>query len=364
METTQISLIKNTTIKYKLIVLESLEQKIRYLCEKCPNIEYSGVLFYNYTGGFDNKNLIIQAKDFYLMDIGSIGYTEFNNSPDVVNYMALNPKLLDCKIGLLHSHNSMSTYFSVTDINTLKEEGLLQENFVSLIVNNKGEYTAAVTRRIKGNADINFKGNSSLFGDTVYSVNKQDSIAKEFLEYFELDIEIPKVTYTVDLELEERYEELKAKKENIIKPNISHSNDLFSSYKYYSKYQSDIDNNSDNKIRYIFYKILTLNPLLSTYKVDLSEYNVYNICYKLYDAFPDLQDYSIMASAFLETAIIPKMLNEKGIIYTENLIKDIIAYIDDLTEEDENDYLDESNDILLILKEVLTDINLKEYGQF
>ena len=43
----------------------------------------------------------------------------------------------------------MSTFFSGTDTATLKEEGRDRNNFVSLIVNNAGSYTAAITRRIK-----------------------------------------------------------------------------------------------------------------------------------------------------------------------------------------------------------------------
>ena len=69
-------------------------------------------------------------------------------SPDVVSYMANNSELLDCQMGLIHSHNNMSTFFSGTDIRTLEEEGLDRNHFVSLIVNNQGSYTAAITRKL------------------------------------------------------------------------------------------------------------------------------------------------------------------------------------------------------------------------
>ena len=37
------------------------------------------------------------------------------------------------------------TFFSGTDLNTLQEEGSDMNNFLSLIVNNAGQYTAAIT---------------------------------------------------------------------------------------------------------------------------------------------------------------------------------------------------------------------------
>lgn len=83
------------------------------------------------------------------MDIGTQAYTEFDMNPDVIAYMCENPELLDCQMGLIHSHNNMSTFFSETDTATLKEEGRDRNNFVSLIVNNAGTYTAAITRRVK-----------------------------------------------------------------------------------------------------------------------------------------------------------------------------------------------------------------------
>ena len=43
----------------------------------------------------------------------------------------------------------MATFFSSTDINTLEKEGKDTNHFLSLIVNNKGAYSAAITRQVK-----------------------------------------------------------------------------------------------------------------------------------------------------------------------------------------------------------------------
>lgn len=142
----EIKLVKDSK-KYSLTVTKELENKIRYLCATFPNKEYSGALFYTVDGEFGNDNLKVTCRDFCLCDVGSSTYTEFETRPEVVSYMCEND-LLDCYIGLLHSHDTMNTFFSGTDLDTLKSEGSSMPHFVSLIVNNKGDYTAAITSQI------------------------------------------------------------------------------------------------------------------------------------------------------------------------------------------------------------------------
>lgn len=104
-------LFKGEKRDYKIIIPEEVESKIRFLCNKTHTVEWSGTLFYDIEGTFEDNNLVVTCKDIYLMDIGSAAYTEFNMSPDVISYMAQNPKLLDYKTGLIHSHNNMSKEF-------------------------------------------------------------------------------------------------------------------------------------------------------------------------------------------------------------------------------------------------------------
>lgn len=103
-----LSLTKGEKKNYRLVIPEEVESKIRFLCDKIHDVEWSGTLFYNIEGTFEDNNLVATCKDVYLMDIGSAAYTEFNMSPDVISYMAQNPELLDCKTGLIHSHNNMA----------------------------------------------------------------------------------------------------------------------------------------------------------------------------------------------------------------------------------------------------------------
>lgn len=98
-----LEIIKKSTT-FKLNVSPELEEKIRYYLGRFPNIEYSGTLFYTIEGSFKNKDLVVNAFDFLLQDIGTGGYTEFSQSPDVIGYMVDHPELLDEDVyqGLMH----------------------------------------------------------------------------------------------------------------------------------------------------------------------------------------------------------------------------------------------------------------------
>lgn len=130
------------------------EYKIRALCSMLPNREWSGVLFYEVEGGFEDLDAMkLHVRDFITLDIGSGAFTEFEITPDVCAYMVEN-NLLDCQTGLIHSHNIMATFFSDVDSDTLLKKGSQQTHFLSLIVNNAGEYSAAITAQVKYSARV------------------------------------------------------------------------------------------------------------------------------------------------------------------------------------------------------------------
>ena len=107
------------TYNYKLVIPAEVERKIRFACQRVWNTEWSGTLFFTHEGSFENNDLVIRCVDIYIMDIGTQGYTEFDMNPDVISYMCETPELLDCQMGLIHSHNNMSTFFRKTDTTTL-----------------------------------------------------------------------------------------------------------------------------------------------------------------------------------------------------------------------------------------------------
>lgn len=211
------------TYNYKLVIPAEVEKKIRFACQKVWSTEWSGALFFTHEGSFENNDLVIKCVDIYIMDIGTQAYTEFDMNPDVIAYMCDNPELLDCQMGLIHSHNNMSTFFSDTDTATLKEEGRDRNNFVSLIVNNAGTYTAAITRRVKTkqvreSVSYEFFGDGEKF-DTKDYVSNADEI-----EWFYLKIEKEGENYSfpdMDARLEEIRKQKKEKAEKAEKAKVT-----------------------------------------------------------------------------------------------------------------------------------------------
>lgn len=198
------------TYNYKLIIPAEVERKIRFACQRVWNTEWSGTLFFTHEGSFENNDLVIRCVDIYIMDIGTQAYTEFDMNPDVIAYMCENPELLDCQMGLIHSHNNMSTFFSGTDTATLKEEGRDRNNFVSLIVNNAGSYTAAITRRVKSKS-VSESVSYEFFGDGEKHDTKEYVSENNEIEWFYLNI-VKEGDNSSFQDMDARFEEIKKRK--------------------------------------------------------------------------------------------------------------------------------------------------------
>lgn len=194
-----------------MVIPKEVEDKIRFICSQVWNVEWSGTLFFKYEGSFDTNDLVIKCVDLFVMDIGTQAYTEFDMNPDVINYMCENPDLLDCQMGLIHSHNNMAAFFSGTDISTLKEEGKDRNNFVSLIVNNAGTYVAAITRKVT-TKKVKSVSTYSFFGEDAKEFIEETETASELLEYFDLSIEKEGVSNHFE-DIQARLNEIRKKKE-------------------------------------------------------------------------------------------------------------------------------------------------------
>jgi len=207
----KISLVKSHIDSYKIIIENKLEGKIRFLCNKFPTTEWSGVLFWDITGTFENNDIIIFAKDFLLMDIGNATATAFEMTPQVMSYMIEN-NLIGSFVGLMHSHHSMQTFFSGTDTNTLLLEGQNSNHFVSLIVNNDGKYSAAITRLIESEEKVKANLSYKSFGDKPIKTKEDYSIVTKYVEWFPLNIEFESKPELYD-DIEKDIAEIKKKKE-------------------------------------------------------------------------------------------------------------------------------------------------------
>ena len=182
-----------------LDISKELETKIRTFCALSPTREWSGVLFYTFTGDYQN-GIIIEANDMYLMDQGSAAHTEFDlNEPEITRYMVMEGLMHQC-IGLIHSHNQMNAFFSGEDTDTLIEHGTAMNNFVSLVVNNDGNYVARLTRQLnlEGKSVKTVKGTlkSPVFNtDTILTIpvekTENAEIKDQWIEYIDLKINKP-----------------------------------------------------------------------------------------------------------------------------------------------------------------------------
>lgn len=191
---------------YKLIIPELVQRKIREWCLQFPDNEWSGTLFYTVKGSFADGSFTAICKDFYVSDIGTEGYTEFDHEVDIVTY-ADEHDLLDCYQALLHSHNKMAAWFSGTDRSTLIEQGMTMPHFLSLIVNNSGDYVAKITRR------VTLKASSVTYPTYGQKEAEEESqaVINEYLEAFSLNIEIE--GDNVRTEVLQRIKEIKEEKE-------------------------------------------------------------------------------------------------------------------------------------------------------
>lgn len=110
-------------------------QQYQYLCKKISTVEWSGVLFYTLHGTVSNITGIT-LEEIFLMDKGTGGYTSYEFDNEVIEFMMDNPYLLNMRIGHIHSHNTMNTFFSGTDVSELEDNSPNHLLYLSVIVNN------------------------------------------------------------------------------------------------------------------------------------------------------------------------------------------------------------------------------------
>jgi proteasome lid subunit RPN8/RPN11 len=131
-----------------LHISKKIIKKIGYLCTLIPKEEWSGVLFYSVKGSLAKFNEVeLTVEDIYPMDKGSKAYTSYELDEDLIDYRMSNPESLKWKIGHIHSHNTMSTYFSGTDMSELNDNSEFHNYYLSLIVNNFMDMVAKVAFR-------------------------------------------------------------------------------------------------------------------------------------------------------------------------------------------------------------------------
>ena len=86
--------------------------QIQYLCQQIAKVEWSGILFYKTEGTIaDPSNYKIILEDILPLHKGTATYTEYEFGKAFVEHMMDNEHLDDCKMGHIHSHNTMGKLF-------------------------------------------------------------------------------------------------------------------------------------------------------------------------------------------------------------------------------------------------------------
>lgn len=130
----------------KIIIPKDIQNTIDYLHKSIGAIEWSGILFYKLTKGDINtlKDLEFTAKFIFPMNIGSHTYTEFDYSGEVMGAYDVNEELIECSSAMIHTHHSMSAFFSGTDTEELLTNCTNFNYYISLIVNFSREYKCKI----------------------------------------------------------------------------------------------------------------------------------------------------------------------------------------------------------------------------
>jgi len=125
-------------------------QEIDYLCSTISSVEWAGVLFFKIREGkIEEQNMVMEVVEVYPMDKGSSAATGYKFTPDVGKRHAelIKEHKSMVKIGMIHSHHNMDSYFSATDMEELNENSENHSWYLSLIVNNAGKYVAKIGYR-------------------------------------------------------------------------------------------------------------------------------------------------------------------------------------------------------------------------
>ena len=140
-----------------VIISEKVLNQIKYLTTRISEVEWSGVLFYSTVGDInrvDDFSVILEY--IYLMDKGTGGATDYELGEELIGFGMDNPESLQWKIGHIHSHNSMPTFFSGTDMSELNDNSELHNYYLSIIVNNRLDITGKIAFRGKAENNVHY----------------------------------------------------------------------------------------------------------------------------------------------------------------------------------------------------------------
>ena len=179
---------------------QKVYNQIQYLCQQIAKVEWSGILFYKTEGSIQNPETFkIILEDILPLHKGTSTYTEYTFDERVIEYMELegNEHLEECRIGHIHSHNTMGVFFSGTDWSELHDNAPNHNYYLSLIVNNFMDFCAKVCFIVEAkNETFNFEAKDEQ--GKRYTVSSGDYSVPPRLIVYDCDIDSPKKNIEVN----------------------------------------------------------------------------------------------------------------------------------------------------------------------
>ncbi len=127
------------------MISKEVQNQILYFHSRTGKLEWSGFLLFEQQGGLENINsMVLTAKHIHLLDIGSETFTEIENYDAFELVDDIGDRALSYKMGIVHTHHQMATFFSGTDSGCLHENSANYPFLLSLIVNLEGKYMAKI----------------------------------------------------------------------------------------------------------------------------------------------------------------------------------------------------------------------------
>jgi proteasome lid subunit RPN8/RPN11 len=164
--------------KIKINVPKKIKNKMEYLCQEIPDKEWAGLLLYTVDGSIRKpQKMQVFIQDIIPMQVGNATSADFTLNQDGkdkhIDYVINNPKSLHWKLGLIHSHNRMATYFSGTDISELEYNAKNHDFYLSVITNNAGDVIGKIAIQCEGEITTTFKATDQ--NGKEYTLKKEEA---------------------------------------------------------------------------------------------------------------------------------------------------------------------------------------------
>lgn len=309
-----------------LLISKEIQNDIAVLHHSIGKVEWSGVLLYEIKEGTlsDLSNMVLEAKRIFLMNIGTSGGTSFDYGSECLDMYDMVSKSDTIIEGLVHTHHSMTTFFSGTDLSELEDNSGLYNMYLSLVVSFDTEYSAKLAIPAKKSFSsytiTNEKGK-----EIEMSIEKEEHIITADC----------KIKFLHDTSFIDRLKVIKDKKKEVdkIKP-YTRTQVGYSNYNYdynYPAYQPNYLKNNGKQyqmfsadktvtdINDLIKRCVSLDPTFSGTLIEAS---------KIHEKFSDIDDYTESLTQAFETNIkmeYPEADDSKIIEILKSIIDTVIS---------------------------------------